>query len=138
MSNGSEKGGGQIRKLTAEKLSDLMSFVQTRPKYSDTLQELQTIFLERAAVIGSFVPSELVSNVAESFHPEEIRRAIDRILDRSVAVIEGDFRRWILDPAIRTSAIRRLGSRARDVLNTVSAKATGDSLSATFFVRTIE
>lgn len=76
--------------------------------------DVEALLTGRAAVVGAFTPQTLVSGLEPN---ARLSSALQDVLERSVEVIQGDRRKWVLEPSARSQALAKLGKGALDVLS---------------------
>lgn len=75
--------------------------------------DVEALLTGRAAVVGTFTPQTLVRGLEPN---ARLNSALQVVLGRSVEVIQGDRRQWVLAPSARSETLAKLGDGARDVL----------------------
>ena len=96
--------------------AELFEIASSSPDHPFANDGLTDRLLERAAVLGSFTPEQLLAGLDNG---TAARSALDDVLRDSVVVTQDGMRRWLLGPSPRAATLMRLGSNAQSVLREV-------------------
>ena len=99
--------------LSDSDLAELFKIASGSPEQIPANNGLTDRLLERAAVLGTFTPQQLLAGFDTD---GAVRSALDDVLRDSVVVTQDGMRRWLLGPSQRLAALMRLGSNAESVL----------------------